>query len=284
MLQTWRHWHCFIVDDGSSGDLLVQMKTCLQDDDRFTLHAYEDNVGVYRNFERGLQLCTDRATAIAFCDQDDIWQPQKLERLLAELRNEQAMMVHSDLEAIDGASNTLEASCWAYEGRTPEAATVPLLLVQNVVTGCSSLFRASLLSFVLPFPHSSTGHWLHDWWVALVAASVGRVVAVRQPLVRYRQHERNLVGAVRKTGGPLQLILAWQRNHFRITGKGYLAYRELAHALRSRLGQHSLPAIYTPSSSLHFARLAWQSRQTEYGAEGAAIRLAVLALLVGDVL
>ena len=281
--QTWSHWHCHIVDDGSPPETVAGMQSCLQGDARFNLHAFPNNVGVYRNFERGLSLCSERATAIAFCDQDDSWHPQKLERLLAELREQHALLVHSDLEAIDNHGQILHPSCWAFEGRTPEVATTELLSIHNVVTGCSCLFRPELLAIALPFPEFTVGDCLHDWWIAIVAAACGRIHSIRQPLVQYRQHERNVVGAVDSAGTLHRLARQWIQNRFRITGKGYAAYRELTETLATRMAERALPPIALKSSSLHFVRLAWQSRQTHYGAEGTAIRLAALALLAGDV-
>ena len=281
--QTLTTWHCHIVDDGSPSDHLAAMQECIGDDDRFTLHAFAQNVGTYRNFERGLELCTQRATAIAFCDQDDIWLPHKLERLLMELQNSQVVLVHSDLVAIDSQGETLHASCWQFEGRSPESLTVPLLLLQNSVTGCSCLFRSELLPLVLPFPQPTTGEWLHDWWVALVAASVDRIAHIREPLVHYRQHDGNVVGAVRQSGGIGSLLRQWSAHRFRVTGKGYLAYLELADALNDRLHQQDLAAVDIEAGSWQLVKLAWYSWRSRYGAEGAALRLAGLALLKGQI-
>lgn len=321
--QTWLHWHCHIVDDGSPPEIVERMQACWEGDRRFTLHLFSTNVGVYRNFERGLALChpgasvstsagvnptgainvphpeniprdtpaprnipepaIQQTTAIALCDQDDSWHPHKLERLLAKLQDEQAVLVHSDLEAIDRDGNMLHPSCWTFEGRTPEAATLPLLSVQNVVTGCSCLFRPQLLAIALPFPDFTVGECLHDWWIALVAAATGRIATIREPLVRYRQHDRNVVGAVQRAGKVQRVMQQWRHNRFRITGKGYAAYRELTHVVAARMADHALLPIVVGSSSLHFMRLAWHSRQTHYGAEGTAMRLAALALLAGDI-
>ncbi|MEO0942539.1 MAG: glycosyltransferase family 2 protein [Cyanobacteria bacterium J06642_12] len=281
--QTWPHWHCHIVDDGSPTETLAGMQSCLNGDRRFTLHSFSNNVGVYRNFERGLALCSNRATAIALCDQDDSWHPHKLERLLNQLCQQHAVLVHSDLETIDRCGRTLHPSCWAFERRTPEAATIELLSIHNVVTGCSCLFRPNLLAIVLPFPDFILADCLHDWWIALVAAACGHIGAVHQPLVRYRQHEHNVVGAVNSAGTLPRLAYQWSHNRFRITGKGYAAYRELTDTLAARMAEHALPPISLSSSGLHFAHLAWLSRQTRYGAEGTALRLAALALLAGDI-
>lgn len=117
----------------------------------------------------------------------------------------------------------------------------------------------------------------------MVAAAADRVGSVREPWVHYCQHERNVVGAIRQTGGMKRLLHQWRQNRFRITGKGYVAYRELADSLEARLSLHALPPIKLSSKSWHFSRLAWQSWHNHYGAEGTAVRLAALALLAGDI-
>ena len=67
-----------------------------------------------------------------------------------------------------------------------------MLVVQNFVTGCASVFNRPLAELALPISHAAI---MHDWWLALCAASAGRIVEREAVTVRYRQHARNQIGA-----------------------------------------------------------------------------------------
>jgi glycosyltransferase involved in cell wall biosynthesis len=286
--QTWQNWVCHLVDDSSTPELQVEIQRVVGNDQRFVCHFYDTNVRPFLNFERGLQHCNQdpTITAIAFSDQDDIWSTEKLRILLKQLRAEAAVLVHSDLEIIDSQDQTLHASCWELEGRHPEKLTSELLLLQNTITGCSLLFCASLLPAVLPFPRemATTGH--HDGWVALVASQLGKLVHLRQPLVRYRQHSANTIGAVPNAGKVWQELQVWaQQKKFRIVGKSYLAHRNLSEAFYQRFEFQAAGAKQNPFSDrrldfgLNILRLGIQSFRAGYGAEGVAIRLVLLKFL-----
>jgi hypothetical protein len=70
---------------------------------------------------------------------------------------------------------------------------IHVLLTQNLVTGCSVVINRNLLELATPIPH---GINLHDWWLAICAAACGRIGYIDQPLVQYRQHSRNQIGAM----------------------------------------------------------------------------------------
>jgi hypothetical protein len=70
--------------------------------------------------------------------------------------------------------------------------------VQNFVTGCASIFNRSLKNIAVPIPEAAL---VHDWWLALVAAGLGRIGRLSEATVLYRQHGRNLIGASRPRSG-----------------------------------------------------------------------------------
>jgi O-antigen biosynthesis protein len=194
--QTYPHFTCEIRDDGSSEQRLQDMREILGDDPRFSLILNPENLGVYRNFEAGLAATPDTADFIAYCDQDDIWAPQKLEQILQHFQTPDIMAVHSDLEIIDSGGATVHPSAFAFEGRYLDDLSASQLIIRNAVTGCTMAFRRSLVSRLLPFPEqSSTLLFHHDLWTAMVAAQDGRIETIRSPIVKYRQHGANIVGA-----------------------------------------------------------------------------------------
>ncbi|MBW4613043.1 MAG: glycosyltransferase [Desmonostoc vinosum HA7617-LM4] len=285
--QTWQNWICHIVDDCSQVEYQAAIKKNVENDSRFICHFHSNNLKHYYNFERGLQYCIQdpKITAIAFCDQDDIWIAEKLEVLLKTLRFEHALLVHSDLELIDSHDQTINHSTWDFEGRQPEKATVELLLLRNVVTGCSSLFCSSLITDILPFPQQNEIGWHHDWWVALVAIQKGKIKHIRQPLVRYRLHTSNAVGTMQNAGNFYTELMLWFKKKCRITGKSYLIHSNLSKAFQARFYQQLNSTWYNPFDDRHLdfglgiLRLCYQSLKTGYRSEGIAMRILIFKII-----
>ena len=156
-------------------------------------------VGSSGNFARGLARAPRDVDAILLADQDDIWDSDKARTLVAELDRGHAL-VHSDALLIDEAGRPLPGTLFSYEQRDAQATTQAALVVRNVVTGCTVAMRPSVLDAALPFPSVVGGPVHHDLWLALCAAGIGTVGTVDRPLLAYRQHGDNVVGAVTQYG------------------------------------------------------------------------------------
>jgi len=165
------------------------------------LYVNEVNLGSTRNFEQAISLCT--GDIITLSDQDDVWLPAKLERIHAIFSTAPEVgMVFTDAELVDENLSPCGAYLWQYmcmarehrlfrEGKAFEA-----LVRRNVVTGATMAFRAPFRELVLPIP---SNHFLiHDGWIALLIAAVADVVALPEPLIKYRQHPQQQIGVVRR--------------------------------------------------------------------------------------
>lgn len=173
---------------------------------------------------------------IALCDQDDVWYPDRLSRGVAALqRDPKAQMVHSDarLVAADG-TTTIRDSMFAYERRHRNPG-LRGLLYRNNVTGMTLLMRLSVARCALPFPPQSGVHFYHDLWLALIAASTGGVKLIRAPLVDYRQHGGNALGAVDRISRQPRTARLPVRMWLRREAAAYALARYLAISLRSRM-------------------------------------------------
>jgi glycosyltransferase involved in cell wall biosynthesis len=281
--QTWRNWFCYVVDDCSTAECQEKIQTLVGNDPRFSCHFHEKNVGSYHNFERGLQYCALDETigAIAFSDQDDIWHPEKLKTLLQSMRSSHALLAHSDLLVVNEQEQVIHPSCWEYEGRNPEKLTPELLLLRNTVTGCALIFCASLLPQVLPFPIQRRPAWHHDLWVALAAAKLGTIAHLRQPLVAYRLHDSNSIGAVKDAGKLGKELTVWAEKKFRVTGNSYIIHHDLSQAFYGRFAPDA-PNPFDDRSldfGLGILRLGWRSYWTGYGSEGITLRIFLLKFL-----
>ncbi|OHD53694.1 MAG: hypothetical protein A2Y33_07170 [Spirochaetes bacterium GWF1_51_8] len=171
--------------DGTAGILKEYAKKCNL---HYTVNPV--NLGFVKNFVNAIQKCT--GDFITFCDQDDIWQVNKLTRLLESIGG--ASLVCSDAELIDGSGKTISMSMFDYTDRhVPSHEELKTYLVWgNFVTGCTAMIRREMLKSSLPIPD---GEKAHDWWFALRAAYGNGIAFVREPLVRYRQHATNTLGA-----------------------------------------------------------------------------------------
>jgi glycosyltransferase involved in cell wall biosynthesis len=133
-----------------------------------------------------------------FCDQDDVWEKDKIEKTLAkmkELENEFGdipLLVHTDLEVVDEELNTIDNSFWHFEQINPSMNDFNRLLMQNTITGCTMMINKKLAKFVLPVPNDAI---MHDWWIGLVASKFGKIGIVDEKTIKYRQHINNNIGA-----------------------------------------------------------------------------------------
>lgn len=199
--QTIDSWTLLVSDDGSS-DGSCELIRDLADSDRriVPVDAPVDlRAGAAQNFgrlmEAGLEL---GGQVFFFCDQDDIWEPEKLQLMLqafpAAGEEPAPLLVHSDLAVVTCDLQPIASSLRRYMALDVYAADpCSSLLTRNFVTGCAMACNRRLLELALPLPAQAI---MHDWWLALVAASSGAIVFIDRPLLKYRQHSSNTIGAV----------------------------------------------------------------------------------------
>jgi len=182
-----------ITDDESGASTRALLAELCAADPRCTWSTGA-RVGPAANFARGLAAAPRDVAAVLLADQDDVWDADKAVSLLAGL-DEGHALVHSDARLIDHDGAPLPGTLFAHEERDPDATSAGALVVRNVVTGCTVALRPSVLEAALPFPSVVGGAVHHDLWLALCAASVGTIGTVARPLLGYRQHAGNVVGA-----------------------------------------------------------------------------------------
>ncbi|MBQ7795274.1 MAG: glycosyltransferase family 2 protein [Lachnospiraceae bacterium] len=140
---------------------------------------------------------------VMLSDQDDVWKGNKAERLLVEMERleklhgkDHPILVHSDMEVVDGDLKVMHPSFFAYQKCRPERTSFAELLVENSVTGGAVMMNRALVELLKERPAAC---FMHDWWIALAAACFGEISCVRESLYLYRQHGSNTLGA-KETG------------------------------------------------------------------------------------
>jgi glycosyltransferase involved in cell wall biosynthesis len=197
-LQAQSHddFHLVVSDDGSRDgtmEILAAFAPRFRNPVRI-IRRETPSGSAMANFASLLEAATGDYVFLA--DHDDIWLPEKVARGVAMLRAAEAeegmglpLMLHTDLEGMDGEGRPLFPSYWAYKLTDPAVvATLSGVLLQPGATGCTIAANRALLERALPVPE---GAIMHDWWLNLVAAGFGRVLHDPVPQVRYRIHGGN---------------------------------------------------------------------------------------------
>ncbi len=194
--QTFKDIKIIIRDDGSTDKSVEIINSyCNKYPDKISCLDGAPTGSAKQNFAQLLLNCDD--DYIMFCDQDDVWLPDKIEKTLAAMREAEndgqtPVLVHSDLKVVDCELNEISPSFFEFQKLFQNNITLPKLLVQNYVTGCTVMINRALKQKCGAIPKECI---MHDWWLALVAALFGRLVCVNDATMLYRQHADNQVGA-----------------------------------------------------------------------------------------
>ena len=203
--QTLAPHEIVVSDDGSSDDTVQIIEATFaawqqaHPDARIALRVVRNPtpLGVTANFEQALALCI--GDLLALSDQDDLWPSGRLARMTVEFTSRPTLqLLHTDARLIDATGQPLGTTLFRTLGVSPAdqqtvhaGRAVDLLLKRNIATGATMMLRREFLEAARPFPVG----WVHDEWLAVVAAVTGAVDLIEEPLVDYRQHDAQQIGA-----------------------------------------------------------------------------------------
>lgn len=198
--QSYINWRLYIRDDGSSDQTVSIIKNYVEKYPTkiFLLEDSHSSQDVKENFNILFQSVPN-FDYYMFSDQDDVWEVDKISCLLSSLlrvdnnKNEVPLLAYSDLKVVDSSLDTIHSSFMEYSNlilRTKNQ--LEQLLLFNVAPGCSMMFNHALRKRVRYIPKECH---MHDWWMMLAAIVFGRIIFVPKPLVLYRQHTHNVLGA-----------------------------------------------------------------------------------------
>lgn len=188
--QTFTDWQLIIRDDGSTDKTCQIIQKIIQTDARMQLIQAE-NVGVIQSFYELVKKET--ADFYFFSDQDDVWLPEKLEIVLAQAKkqqNNEPILYYTDLKIVDKHLTVLSKSMIKLQSDHANT-NLNQELTENTVTGCTMMINHRLAEKW----QDSSNIIMHDWWLALLAAALGKLIYIDQPTILYRQHADNVLGA-----------------------------------------------------------------------------------------
>ena len=217
--QRWPNLRVIACDDGSSDETVHMLRQA--EGLNIEVSVNPVNLGPIKNFSKALKLTS--ADYVVLADQDDVWLPTKLDRLMGEVRDvemrhgaDKPVTVFSDLHVVDSDLNRLADSFYDGTFKSRRAAQVRDFTITNHVPGCVMIINRALIDLALPVPD---GVFMHDWWLCLVAAACGVVSHVEEPLILFRRHGGNFTGdgrakvkgawvskAVRRLGQPVKKV------------------------------------------------------------------------------
>lgn len=201
LASSYQDFELFIFDDGSKDHTLSILKEYEQQyPHKIHVHQNAKNQGVVVNFLHG--VCMTTMDYVMFCDQDDIWKPTKIAMTLKRMRNMEAqadksipMVVFTDAVMVDQDLNTISNSFFCSSHLNPCKTDLSHMLMENKLIGCTVMFNAALRK-VLQSNRLPSNARYHDWWIALIAASMGKISFIREGTLLYRQHGGNAVGGL----------------------------------------------------------------------------------------
>lgn len=212
--QTCQDFRLVIHDDGSTDNTAEIIKEYRD--------MYPDQIEVYYGNSCGgpkenflWMLGRVEAEYYLFCDQDDVWFANKLERsiealaeaeaisLKSEKKSEIPVCVFTDMRVVDEELNTISESFIRYIGRKPTNTDYTQIIIDNPAAGCTMCFNRALRDLVVEVLPSINLKMIpmHDALILEIAAIMGKVVAIDEPLAYYRQTGHNAMGAVTESDG-----------------------------------------------------------------------------------
>lgn len=191
LAQSFEDFKLIIADDCSQDSTRQILIKYAQKDSRIHLIFHTKNVGVIRNFEHLISISS--ANYFMLCDQDDVWYENKVYDSIQKINVTQSDLIYSDLMVVDSSLNVIEKSFWRSQKISPINKYLwEVTMFQNIVTGCTIIANSKMKKYILPFPEKI---FMHDWWISFSTSIFGKVEYIDNPLINYRQHENNIVGA-----------------------------------------------------------------------------------------
>ena len=156
--------------------------------------------GLVSNFDNALQNCHNEI--IFYSDQDDVWMPNKIDKMLTCFDDEKTVVAIHDAKLVDEHLNVIEESTFQIRGGNT---SFWKNLVRLSYIGCCMAFRREMLSVVLPLPTKKRSF---DWWTGSICSSFGKMAMVDEKLILHRMHSNNATPSKRPPIG-YQISVRW---------------------------------------------------------------------------
>ena len=197
LLQQTRSPDLILIFDDASDDATPQLLEKYASLPTVKISKNDKRIGANENFKQAVAAVPD-GYDIAFCDQDDYWLAEKLERSIELLYSlsaapQQPAMIYSDLILMDEDDQIISASVHQQRGQHRYQHIWDTFIYGNMVSGCTIVMNSAMKQVMSQLP--KTDEFIYDAWLAMAGFSFGKIACLPQPYIRYRQHSRNLTFA-----------------------------------------------------------------------------------------
>ena len=195
--QTITDWRLLIRDDGSTDSTISLIKEYAERYHEKVVLIQDDYGNLRTSGCLNKMLPYIKGEYFMYCDQDDIWEPCKIERSMQEMNKleeeypNKPLLVCSDATLIDGNDNIIGDSFFESQGFRDNVDNYYKILALNCVQGSTSLMNRRVLDYMKYIPNTIG----HDGWTASIVSYYGKIKYIHEPLLRYRQHDGNVLGA-----------------------------------------------------------------------------------------
>lgn len=201
--QTYTDWKLYVRDDGSTDGTVSIVREYEQKYMGRVVYVTDDsgNLGPGASFMRLLESV--EAEYYMFCDQDDVWLPDKIEKTYGKMLEMEAghagkaVLVYGDLQLVDNDLRRFPYTKWKYErSDSYSVRNIYELLANNqIISGCTMMINSRSRKWVLPYKKSL----MHDRWISLIVYGKGGVLCpIADPLILYRISGFNTVGVKKR--------------------------------------------------------------------------------------
>lgn len=181
LCQTYQNWELLITDDCSSDGTVEILKQYAEKDSRIRLFLMTDNMGA--GYSRNRCISEARGRYIAFCDSDDVWLPEKLEKQLKFMEERQCCLAYSSYFTCDedGEQNGIVIA--------PEQVTLADMKHDNKIGFLTSIYDTQLC----PKQEMPVMRKRQDWaYLLRILQHCGTAYALSEPLAIYRMRHNSI--------------------------------------------------------------------------------------------
>lgn len=198
--QDYTNWTLYIRDDGSNDNTLAILKRYAeQHSNILIIQDKHTHRGIKNSFLYLLEIAT--ADYYMFCDQDDVWLPNKISISLDTIKSSPSSkpaLVASDLVLVNQELSVISSSMWENSRMLNKISNLKYLEVCDYLTGCTMLLNANAKEEIIHANKDLKFNILHDQLSTLTVMSCnGFIATIKKPTVLYRQHSNNIVGGNR---------------------------------------------------------------------------------------
>lgn len=193
--QTYKNIEVIVWDDYENSDFTSETIGKYITKFPYKYIKCQKNLGYIKAFEKLTTIA--EGDYISYCDQDDIWEKDKILKSVETLINENAVLVTSDYSIIDGEDKLIHRSAREYSPakhnlwHTGDDIT-KFAMFRCYAVGFTIVIDSTVAKKLVPFPTEI----IHDKWLALGASALGKVAMIDEPLARYRRHGKNESGTL----------------------------------------------------------------------------------------